>query len=80
MLVLSRKTDEEIIIGDDIVIKIISVQNGIVKIGFDAPQDKIILRGELKEAIVGENLKASHIDERISSPLSNLGKMLQNQH
>lgn len=77
MLVLSRKTDEEIIIGDDIVIKIISVQNGIVKIGFDAPQDKIILRKELKEAIVGENLKASHADEALSSPLSNLGKILQ---
>ncbi len=59
MLVLSRKTDEEIVIGEDIIIKIISIQNGIVKIGFDAPQDKIILRGELRAAVTGENLKAS---------------------
>lgn len=62
MLVLSRKTDEEIVIGDDIIIKIISIQNGIVKIGFDAPSDKIILRGELKAAVTGENLKASQKD------------------
>lgn len=73
MLVLSRKTDEEIVIGEDIIIKIISIQNGIVKIGFDAPQDKIILRGELRAAVTGENLKASQ-----DSPLNvkKLGEIL----
>ena len=60
MLVLSRKVNEEVIIGDNISIKVVSIQNGIVKLGFEAPQDKIILRGELKEAIVGENFKASN--------------------
>lgn len=73
MLVLSRKTDEEIVIGEDVIIKIISIQNGIVKIGFDAPQDKIILRGELRAAVTGENLKASQ-----DSPLNvkKLGEIL----
>ena len=60
MLVLSRKVNEEVIIGDNISIKIISIQNGIVKLGFEAPQDKVILRGELKDAIIGENFKASN--------------------
>ena len=60
MLVLSRKVNEEVIIGDNISIKVVSIQNGIVKLGFEAPQDKIILRCELKEAIVGENFKASN--------------------
>ena len=59
MLVLSRKAGEDIIIDNDIRVKIISIQNGIVKIGFSAPSHKIILRGELKEAVVDENLKAS---------------------
>lgn len=74
MLVLSRKTDEEIVIGEDIIIKIISIQNGIVKIGFDAPQDKIILRGELRAAVTGENLKASQKDSTLN--VKKLGEIL----
>ncbi|RAX53059.1 carbon storage regulator [Helicobacter sp. 16-1353] len=75
MLVLSRKVNEEIIIGDDINIKIVSVQNGIVKLGFDAPQDKIILRGELKRAIIGENLKALNNIE--NTELTSFSRILQ---
>lgn len=74
MLVLSRKVNEDIIIDNDITIRIISIQNGIVKIGFEAPQDRIILRGELKDAIAGENVKASNVD---SSNLTDLGKILK---
>lgn len=79
MLVLSRKIDEEIVIGEDIVIKVVSVQNGIVKLGFDAPQDKVILRGELKAAIVGENLKASQkdlVESDLGGEITKLGKIL----
>lgn len=75
MLVLSRKSDEEIIIGDNIIIKIISVQNGVVKLGFEAPQDKIILRGELKEAVIGENFKA--LNKIDNDKLEVLGKILK---
>lgn len=75
MLVLSRKVDEEIIIGDDISIKVVSVQNGIVKLGFEAPQDKVILRGELKEAIIGENIKALNKIE--NNKLTSFSRILQ---
>ncbi|RDU63535.1 carbon storage regulator CsrA [Helicobacter sp. MIT 14-3879] len=75
MLVLSRKINEEVMIGDDIIIKIISIQNGIVKIGFEAPQNKVILRGELKKAIIGENLKASSQNSYNSLP--NLCKIIK---
>lgn len=74
MLVLSRKMDEEVVIGEDIVIKVISVQNGIVKLGFDAPQDKIILRGELKAQVAGENIKASQKD--LGDDITKLGEIL----
>lgn len=69
MLVLSRKVNEEIVIGDDVRIKVVSVQNGIVKLGFEAPQEMVILRGELKDAVIGENLKAQHEwkDDEIAS-------------
>ena len=47
MLVLSRKLDESIVIGDDIVIKVVSIDNGVVKLGIEAPKDISIIRDEL---------------------------------
>ena len=59
MLVLSRKLDESIVIGDNITIKIISIDKGIVKLGVEAPKDISIVRSELLEEIKGSNLAAS---------------------
>ena len=47
MLVLSRKVDECIHIGPDIMIKIIDVQGGRVRIGIEAPRGVTVLRAEL---------------------------------
>jgi carbon storage regulator len=49
MLVLTRKTDGTICIGDDIVIKVIQTGRGSVKLGIEAPNHVRILRGELKD-------------------------------
>lgn len=78
MLVLSRKIDEEVIIDNDVVVRVISVQNGVVKLGFNAPQNKVILRGELKSAIVSENKKAS-VDIN-DYELIDLGEILKSKH
>ena len=51
MLVLARKKDETIQIGDSIVIKVISCGRGKVKIGIEAPASVRVLRGELAEAM-----------------------------
>lgn len=59
MLVLSRKVDESIVIGDDITIKIISVEKGVVKIGVDAPKSVSIVRKELLEDVKDANIAAS---------------------
>ncbi|MGE4419933.1 MAG: carbon storage regulator CsrA [Sulfurimonas sp.] len=59
MLVLSRKTDESIVIGDDIVLKIISVDKGVVKIGIDAPKNVSIVRQELLEDVKDANIASS---------------------
>lgn len=59
MLVLNRKKGEEIKIGKDITIRIISSQDGNIKLGIDAPQDVAILRGELYENIKESVIKAS---------------------
>ncbi|MDD5400830.1 MAG: carbon storage regulator CsrA [Sulfurimonas sp.] len=59
MLVLSRKIDESIVIGDDITIKIISVEKGVVKLGIDAPKNVSIIRNELLEDVKSANIAAS---------------------
>ncbi|QOP44279.1 carbon storage regulator CsrA [Sulfurimonas sediminis] len=59
MLVLARKADESIIIGDNIVVKIISVENGVVKLGIDAPKEVAIIRNELIEEVKASNQAAS---------------------
>ena len=51
MLVLTRKTDEEILINKDILIKIISVSDGKVKLGISAPENIKIFRGEIYEKV-----------------------------
>ena len=51
MLVLTRKSEESIRIGEDVVIKVIRTGKGTVKLGIDAPADVRVLRGELVEQV-----------------------------
>ncbi len=48
MLVLTRKLDEQILIGDDIKVTLIRVRGNTVRIGIEAPQEVRIVRGELE--------------------------------
>lgn len=48
MLVLTRKNNEEIFIGDNIKIKLIRVRGNSVRIGIDAPREVRVVRGELE--------------------------------
>ncbi|MDZ4688966.1 MAG: carbon storage regulator [Planctomycetaceae bacterium] len=55
MLVLTRRIDENILIGDhEITIKILEIRGGRVRIGIEAPRDVVIRREELVNAEVGE--------------------------
>lgn len=49
MLVLSRKMNEEIVIGDNIRITVVEIGPGRVKIGVSAPRDVSVDRGEIAE-------------------------------
>ncbi len=52
MLILQRREGESIVIGDKITLTILSVDaKGKVEIGINAPQDILILRSELQQAI-----------------------------
>ncbi|WP_300363564.1 carbon storage regulator CsrA [Hydrogenimonas sp.] len=59
MLVLTRKKDEAIRIGDNIVIRIVAIDKQSVRIGIEAPDDVTILREELVQAVSEENIKAA---------------------
>ena len=51
MLVLSRKTNESIIINDNIVVTVIDISGNKVRLGFMAPKEITIHRKEVYEAI-----------------------------
>lgn len=58
MLILSRKIDEKIKIGNDITITLISIQGDQVKIGVEAPKNVKVFRQEVYNAIQNENKAA----------------------
>jgi carbon storage regulator len=58
MLILSRKVNEKIMIGDDISVSIIEVRGDQVRIGVDAPKTVKVFRQEVFDAIKAENKAA----------------------
>jgi len=63
MLVLSRRRDETIVIGDDIEITIVDIRGEKVRIGIEAPAAICVHRKELREAIQRENAQAAELTE-----------------
>jgi carbon storage regulator len=59
MLVLSRQSDETIIIGDNIRVTIVEVRGDKVRIGIDAPRDVTVHRQEIYDAIRRESEPAA---------------------
>ncbi len=69
MLVLSRKSNETIKIGEDIEIKVLEIKGDNVRIGIEAPKSTDILRGELIISITETNKEAAFLDERLFTKL-----------
>lgn len=65
MLVLTRKKDEKIIIGNNIVVTVLNVEDGQVSLGIDAPEDVSIYREEIYREIIAENREAARKKDRI---------------
>ena len=61
MLVLSRRRDESIIIGDNIVVTIVDIRGDKVRLGIDAPSEIPVHRREVYEAIQREKVRASQL-------------------
>ncbi|MDR6972241.1 carbon storage regulator CsrA [Leifsonia shinshuensis] len=59
MLVLTRKTGERVLIGDDIVVTILEARGDGVRIGIDAPRGIRIQRDEVVKAVTEANQEAT---------------------
>lgn len=61
MLVLTRKKEQSIIIGDNIEITIVDIQGDQVRLGINAPKNITIFRKEVYMEIQEENRKAAEV-------------------
>ncbi|NOX18798.1 MAG: carbon storage regulator CsrA [Chlorobi bacterium] len=59
MLILSRKKNEKIRIGTDVVVQVLSISESQVKIGIDAPASVKILRDEIYEDVKKHTIEAT---------------------
>lgn len=62
MLVITRKKGESILLGDDIEITIVNIDDQNVKIAIAAPREVIILRKELLKQVGDENKSAAQFN------------------
>ena len=61
MLILSRKPNESLMIGDDVEVVVLEVKGDQVKLGIKAPKKVSVYRKEIYENIQRENLEASKV-------------------
>ena len=73
MLILTRKIDDEIMIGSDISIKVLSISEGQVKLGIAAPNNIEIFRGEIYQKIKQITIEALQNSGNTPKDISKLG-------
>lgn len=58
MLVLTRRTGESLMVGEDVTVTVLEVRHDQVRIGIDAPRSVPVHRREIYEQVVRENATA----------------------
>ncbi len=72
MLILARKLNESIIIGDQIEVSIVEIRGDQIKLGIKAPKNVKVYREEVYRAIQQENIEASRAKPDLIPPLGQL--------
>lgn len=75
MLVLTRKKNQSIMIGDNIIITVLEIRDDAISIGIEAPQNITILRSELYEDVKKENMSVLSNDTDAELFIKNLLKL-----
>jgi carbon storage regulator len=65
MLVLTRKSNQSIMIGDDVEVSVLSIMGEKVRIGIQAPQDVPVFRMEIYLEIQREDREAGATDKNV---------------
>jgi len=68
MLVLSRKLNQSIVIGDDVHVVVVAIDRDTVKLGIQAPREIPVHRAEVYEEIRRANRAA--VAEDVSPPVA----------
>lgn len=69
MLILQRKANEAVLIGNEIRVVVLRTESGGTRLGIEAPEHVSILREEILEQVKAENLRASEVALELESPL-----------
>ena len=75
MLVLTRKLEESVMIGDEIEVRVLGIHGDQVRLGFSAPRNVAVFRKEVFEAIQEENRQAA--SPSISAGLNTIADSLR---
>lgn len=72
MLVLTRKTNQSIMIGDEVEVSVLAVTGDKVRIGITAPRDVPVFRKEVYLSIQAENAASAKSGEKVEQALDDL--------
>jgi carbon storage regulator len=77
VLVLSRKCEQSLLVGDDITITVLAIDGERVKLGIDAPRSVPVVRSEVFEQMKNANTGAAHPLER--SPVHTIAEAMRHR-
>ena len=70
MLVLTRKTNQSIMIGDDVEVTVLAVSRDKIRLGITAPREVPVFRKEVYISIKGEEAGDANVDETLEDNLA----------
>jgi carbon storage regulator len=79
MLVLSRKCDQSLILGEDITITVLGIEGDRVKLGIRAPRSVPVLREEVYEQLRVANQGAASTTTTLRPSIQDLAAMLRRE-
>ncbi len=74
MLILSRRLNESIVIGDEVVVTVLEVRGDQVRLGIRAPRHVTVHREEVQREIMEQNRQAAAATTRAAAGMPKLPK------